>query len=144
MLPELQLARQWLDRARSDLRAAEVLLADQPPLCEDAGFHSQQAVEKALKAFLVYHQVDSAWTHQISPLLQLCAEREDGFARFVATAVPLTEYAVRFCYPFSGSPPSLEQARAALETAREVYAFVLQRLPKETHPPTLTGGNHAE
>jgi HEPN domain-containing protein len=136
MPPELQLVRQWLDRARSDLRAAEVLLADQPPLCADAGFHGQQAVEKALKAFLVYHQVDFAWTHQIGPLLQLCAEREEGFARFVVTAVPLTEYAVRFRYPFVGPPPSFEQARAALNTARQVHAFVLGRLPVEAHPPS--------
>jgi len=135
MLPELQLAREWLDRARSDLRAAEVLLADQPPLCEDAGFHSQQAVEKALKAFLVYRQVEFAWTHQIGLLLELCAQQDDVFTRFVSSAVPLTAYAVRFRYPFSGSPPSLEQARAALDTARQVYAFVLGRLPEETHPP---------
>jgi HEPN domain-containing protein len=134
MLPELQLARQWLDRARSDLRAAEVLLADQPPLCEDAGFHGQQALEKSLKAFLVYHQVDFAWTHQIGPLLQLCAERDDGFGQFVTSAVPLTEYAVRFRYLFLGPPPSPEEVRAALDVARQVYAFVVARLPEETHP----------
>ena len=134
MLPELQLARQWLDRARSDLRAAEVLLADQPPLCEDAGFHSQQAVEKALKAFLVYRQVEFAWTHQIGLLLELCAQQDDTFTRFVSSAVPLTEYAVRFRYPFVGPPPSLAEARAALDTAQEVFRFVADRLPEETRP----------
>ncbi len=43
--------RGWLARARMDLRGAEVDLAASPPLCGDAAFRCQQAIEKALKAF---------------------------------------------------------------------------------------------
>jgi len=44
--------RAWLEKAADDLAAAGVDLAAQPPLRGDAAFHAQQAVEKALKAFL--------------------------------------------------------------------------------------------
>jgi len=49
--------RGWLRRAAADLRGAEVDLAADPPLAGDAVFHCQQAAEKALKAFLAWHDV---------------------------------------------------------------------------------------
>jgi HEPN domain-containing protein len=45
--------QQWLDRARRDLRAAEILLRNDVQDYENAVLHAQQAVEKFLKAFLV-------------------------------------------------------------------------------------------
>ena len=45
----------WLAKAAQDLRAADVDLAAEPPLVEDAAFHAQQAAEKSLKALLALH-----------------------------------------------------------------------------------------
>jgi HEPN domain-containing protein len=42
----------WLRKAEGDLRAAAVDLGADPPLVDDALFHCQQAVEKALKGLL--------------------------------------------------------------------------------------------
>jgi HEPN domain-containing protein len=47
----------WLVKAARDLRRVEILLAAEPPDSEGAVFHSQQAAEKALKAFLTWHDV---------------------------------------------------------------------------------------
>lgn len=58
----------WLRKASNDLRCAEIDLAAAPPATEDAVFHSQQAVEKALKAFLVWHDAAFAKTHDIGKL----------------------------------------------------------------------------
>jgi hypothetical protein len=44
----------WLRKAEGDLRAATVDLGAEPPLVDDALFHCQQAVEKALKGFSEY------------------------------------------------------------------------------------------
>lgn len=43
--------RGWLRKAASDLRTAELARAASPPLQDQAVFHRQQAVEKALKGF---------------------------------------------------------------------------------------------
>ena len=134
MPPLWELVREWLARAQADLHGAEVALAGSPLITEHVCFHSQQAVEKALKAFLVHHGVDFPWTHQIGLLLDLCDEQDRSFEQWMAAAVPMTEYAVRWRYPFFGPPPSLDQARTALATARDVLAFTLARLPEETHP----------
>lgn len=66
---------QWLNAAREDLRLAKVLLEEQrdfyPPIC----FHSQQAVEKALKAFLYFHKIDEEFRgHHLGGLLARCKE----------------------------------------------------------------------
>ncbi|HEY3215335.1 MAG TPA: hypothetical protein VGK93_02460 [Candidatus Eisenbacteria bacterium] len=46
-------------------------------------------------------------------------------------AGPLTEYAWRFRYPGEPDGPSIEEARAALATAREVCGAIAARLPAE-------------
>jgi len=50
--------QQWLDKARKDLAASEVLLKEEFEDYENVGFHSQQAAEKFVKAFLVRHQIE--------------------------------------------------------------------------------------
>ncbi len=50
-------AREWLRLAARDLRMSELALADTAPLTGESLFHAQQAAEKALKGFLVYHNV---------------------------------------------------------------------------------------
>jgi len=50
----------WLAKAELDLRSAEHAFAAAPPLHEDVLFHSQQTVEKAMKAWLTFHDVPLA------------------------------------------------------------------------------------
>ena len=61
--------REWLNRARSDLALARTERPD--VYLEDLCFHAQQAVEKAVKALLIAHQVDFPYTHDIAQLLTL-------------------------------------------------------------------------
>ncbi|MBI2369851.1 MAG: HEPN domain-containing protein [Deltaproteobacteria bacterium] len=49
--------RSWLLKAEQNLRAGDVLLKADPALYGDVVFHCQQAVEKAWKAFLFWHDV---------------------------------------------------------------------------------------
>ena len=121
--------RGWLAKARMDLRGAEVDLAASPPLCGDAAFHSQQAVEKALKAFLTWHDQPFRKTHDLVELggqaTQLAADLEP----LLRSAAPLTEYAWRFRYPGEPEEPSPAEAQAAVDLARRVLDAVASRLP---------------
>lgn len=45
MSPEVELVLQWMQRACADLRSADHAMTADPPLTEDACFHSQQTVE---------------------------------------------------------------------------------------------------
>lgn len=134
MQPEHDLVRYWLYHVEVDLRCAEVDLAAAPPLTLDACFHCQQAVEKALKAFLVYRDVEFETSHLIAYLLDLCAGQEPLFEELRASAVPLTVYASRLRYPLFDLRVSLERAGQDLDVARRVRQFVLDRLPEDVHP----------
>ena len=50
-----QVTRRWLEKACRDLRAATALIALPEPLLDVVVYHCQQAAEKALKGFLVWH-----------------------------------------------------------------------------------------
>ena len=126
--PVRELAGEWLDRAEHDLRVARYLLTmpDLPP--ESLGFHAQQCAEKALKAYLTSHQVPFERRHDLSYLIDLCASLDRDFERFRAEADELTPYAVEFRYPDALPLMPLEPARAAVDTANRIYAFVASRL----------------
>ena len=129
MKPELEEAREWLDRAQEDLRAAEVDLGASPPLIRDALFHCQQAAEKALKAFLAAHNVPFRKTHDLDELGDACEKIEPELKSAIAPAGELTAFAVRFRYPGAPSLPDKTEAARALETARSVYDATASRLP---------------
>ncbi len=69
--------RAWLLKAANDLRGAEVDLAADPPLPGDALFHCQQVAEKALKAFLTWHDRRFRKTHNLVELGDQSREIDD-------------------------------------------------------------------
>jgi len=62
----------WLAKADADLRAAEHDRTATPPLLGDAAFHCQQAVEKAFKALLAWHDRPFRKTHNLEELGEAC------------------------------------------------------------------------
>jgi len=118
----------WLGYAREDLEAAEVLLGADPPRLKQALFHAQQGSEKSLKAFLVAHDTAYPLTHNLTLLMDLCAELDASLRPRILPCVWLTQFAVRFRYPGDFAEPSLEQAADGLAGAKEVYASIAQRL----------------
>jgi HEPN domain-containing protein len=128
--PELvvrELALEWLAKADVDLSAGRALLSA-ADLFEVVAFHSQQAVEKALKAFLVWHQIEFPKTHDIERLLELCASIDPEVAEALASAVELTPYGVEYRYPGEYPPVSEEAAEQSLATAQLVVGEVAKRL----------------
>jgi HEPN domain-containing protein len=126
--------RAWLAKAAVDLRAGEHDLVASPPLLEDVVFHSQQAVEKVLKAFLAWHDQPFRKTHSLEEIGRQCVQLDPGLGELVRRAAPLTEYAWKFRYPGETQELAREEAVAALETAQEVHRAILSRLPTEVRP----------
>ncbi len=63
-----QLVQSWLIKAQHDLATARKLAADPEPYLDTAIYHCQQAAEKAVKGFLVFHDEEFEKTHNL-PLL---------------------------------------------------------------------------
>ncbi len=103
--------RSWLVKAANDLRAASHDLKSLPPLIGDTAFHCQQAVEKTLKGFLVWHDRPFRKTHSIEELGEQCLELDPTLKSIVDSAVPLTEYAWKFRYPGEPEEPSMQEVQ---------------------------------
>jgi HEPN domain-containing protein len=131
----LQDARAWLSKAELDLKAAtHETAAPGEGLWGDVMFHSQQAAEKALKAFLAWHDVPFRKTHNLEELGAQCATMDTSLRPLTDQAVPLTEYAWKFRYPGEYDEPDRAEAERALAAARNVYQGILTRLPAEARP----------
>jgi HEPN domain-containing protein len=121
----------WLSKAARDLGAATYELQAEPPFVEDIVFHAQQAVEKALKAFLTWHGQAFRKTHNLVELGEACSELDPTLEALLRRAAPLTEYAWKFRYPGRPEEPTPEEVQEALSTGSQVYEAVLERLPEE-------------
>jgi HEPN domain-containing protein len=94
-------------------------------------FHAQQAVEKVLKALLVFAGVPFARTHDVIRLAQLLPG-DLAHPVPVADLAPLNRYAVEARYPIGEEPISGEEARAAIAVSRRVRVAVLQALGRDS------------
>jgi HEPN domain-containing protein len=143
MQPEvLREARDWLTRAERDLLAAAGVLQGAIVLSEMAAYHAQQAMEKALKAFLTAHNRPFPKTHDLERLVRWCENVLPAFTQFVATAQTLNPYASQFRYPGGPLEPSRKEAEEALRMADAVLRFVRQEIVGEEQsemPPGHAG-----
>src|SRR5438067_237690 len=114
------------ERRRLDLSAELERIAQ-------ACFNSQQAAEKALKAFLYSRGAEQVFGHSVADLAAECAELDTEFASLRSRAAPLDQFYVATRYPNSlpGGIPAQAFARPeaerALKMAREVMAAVKHR-----------------
>ena len=128
--PRLEDARAWLAKAELDLRAAAVEAgAPDAGLWGDIAFHAQQAAEKALKAFLAWHDKPVRRTHSIEEVGRACVSLDPTLTELVDAATPLTEFAWRFRYPGEAVDPSREEAERALVVSAKPVAAVKVRIP---------------
>ena len=126
---------EWLLRAMEDLGNARHDLTATPPFVRDALFHCQQVVEKAMKAFLTWHDAAFRKTHNLEELGERCTRLDTTLAPAVENVTPLTEYAARFRYPGAPWEPTLHEAQESIELARAFLHAILTRLP-----PRLAAG----
>jgi HEPN domain-containing protein len=126
--------RAWLAKAALDLRSTRADLAAFPPIRGDALFHCQQAVEKALKAWLAWHDRPFRKTHDLGELGGQAIALDPSLEPLLRQAAVLTEYAWQFRYPGEVAEPSEEETAAGVSLAERVVAAIVDRLPQDAHP----------
>jgi len=106
--PEEDYIRNWLCRAREDIAVMDNLVNSgiehyTSTIC----FHAQQAVEKYLKSFLIFHDVDFPRTHDVDFLLAEC-QKIDAI-NFKFDFKSLTEFGVSVRYPDDFYVPGVKE-----------------------------------
>jgi HEPN domain-containing protein len=95
---DLEQARNLLDMAERDFRALRGM--EDPTVFSDEifGFHVQQAVEKALKAWLCALGIPFPRTHDLDELGTLLEETGQKIPEFLSALLEFTDFAVAFRY----------------------------------------------
>lgn len=123
---EKDILLQWIQKAEHDLIAAAILIEANPIVLDIACFHCQQAIEKYLKAFLIYHNHDFAFTHNLDYLAQECALYHADFLNLDMKNINL--YAVRARYPHDYNAPELAEAQEYYQITTEIKTLVLEKI----------------
>jgi HEPN domain-containing protein len=89
--------QRWLRQAERDLESARDSLATKH--YEWACFQSQQAAEKALKAFLYSKGFRAILTHSVRDLILDCSKHEKDFSNLVRQGKVLDSYYIATRYP---------------------------------------------
>jgi len=127
----LKKVSQWLTYGDEDLSLARhaLTLSTAVPYRLIA-YHAQQCAEKHLKAFLVFKNVDFPYTHNISILMEICAEKAE-WPTSLQDAEELTAFAITARYPGENEEVTLEDALRAIDLGSRVKDSVREALADE-------------
>jgi HEPN domain-containing protein len=111
--------KNWLFRANEDIAVIKNLIESgvefyTSTIC----FHAQQASEKFLKSFLVYHNVDFPKTHDLDFLLLEC--QKIAKIEFEIELKSLTDFGVAVRYPDDFYIPGIKETLEYCDIAFEI------------------------
>ena len=118
--------------ANGDLKTAEDELKTKNAVTNTVCFHTQQCVEKYLKAYLSLVGHPFGKTHDIAELIELCKRYDKEFEKlYQLNAHRLTRYAVEVRYPDEFYIPSVKEAKESIEIAENVKKFISEKIEKQ-------------
>lgn len=124
MNAQMDLARQWVGKAKNDLLNADNNLRSENVPFDTVCFHCQQAAEKLLKAYMVARGTQPPTTHDVMWLLEeilaVCPDA-DVLRDDLALLMP---YAVEIRYPDDRFVPTPDEARQARQAAGHVLEWL--------------------
>ena len=122
-------AKRWFNKGNNDLSSGKYLFTMPNPPTDIICFHSQQAAEKYLKGFLVFHDVEAPRIHGIEELISMCVKIDSEFSKLYDIGSDLSGYAVEVRYPTDEDYEiTIEEAQHAIEIAKKFRKFVLDKL----------------
>jgi len=116
--------KQWLNYAEDDYKAANELL--KAKLYNLVCFHSQQSIEKYLKAYLIYNGINPPRVHHLITLIRIISKFSDAFDEFIDDIKTVDMYYIPSRYPdapigsLPDGMPNEDDAKKALEVAANI------------------------
>ncbi len=118
-MPNNEMAKEWLKAAKTDLEVIKNILHDEH-LTSMVAFHSQQSIEKSLKAILEYYNQDVPKIHQIKKLFYLTKDYVE-FDIDKELVLKIDTLYIESRYP--GSLGLLPYGKPTLKDAKEFFLF---------------------
>jgi HEPN domain-containing protein len=121
--------RAWIKKAEHDfLSIQNNIYATETPW-DVVCFHAQQAAEKILKAFIIYHGYTVEKTHDLIQLLSVCVKIESSLSVLELDCQQLNYYSVSSRYPDDLYEPDESDGKKMLDSAERIRESVWKLLP---------------
>ena len=118
--------RTWIKRAESSLELGLVEKTGKIAY-EDLCYQLQQAVEKVMKAYLIYHRVEPPITHSFAVLLKKVRAVIE-YPQEIERTIELEDYAVQTRYPGEYAPVEKEEYEEAVRIARNAVEWFRENM----------------
>jgi len=124
----VELIKAWIKKADRDLQTVKNEFNSEEPVFESICFHSQQAAEKYLKAYLIYLEIPFKKTHEIGELITLCEVKDKEILNLKEESDALTDYAVEIRYPDDFYEPSIEESEEASRLSIKIRDYIRNKI----------------
>lgn len=122
-----KLANEWAIKGQNDLAAAKIIYQEKGPsdvIC----FHCHQAVEKYLKAYLIFKNVHFEKIHYLWKLAELCVVKNKDFLNFEDELKTLDAYYIESRYPPEVKSYSREECKKVLALSEKLTQFIIKNI----------------
>jgi len=126
-----ELIEAWLVKAIHDLDTAKIVYASLPSYDDTIAFHCQQVVEKTLKAFLIYLEIEFKPVHDLGYLLNLILTKDESLETYYDRVDELSRYAVQIRYPDDIIRLPEQKIREAIFLAEQIYSLISEKVFKQ-------------
>ena len=142
-----KISEEWLKAAKDDLRVADKIIADEA-LTHMVAFHSQQCIEKSLKAVMEEYGIDLVKIHNLERLLAIAKNHVEIDVDIVLIE-KMDKLYIDSRYPadfglLPDGKPTIEDAEEFYDAASSVYEVVKTNLKKTIESNPIGGSEIVE
>src|SRR5450759_290693 len=120
--------KEWIKKAEHDLGSAKIIFLYLPDYSDTIAFHCQQAVEKYIKAIMVYKEIEFQRSHDLIYLLELLSSVSEISKDRYKKAVSLNGYSVQIRYPDKIVKLTREELEDAITISQEFRTFAIEQI----------------
>lgn len=117
---------EWIEKGDHDLGSAKLIFLHIPEYFDTIAFHCQQAVEKYLKALLIYFEIDFKRSHDLMYLLDLLSQSIEIKESMYDSAILLNGFSVQIRYPDNTVYLSSEELETSISIAQDIRDYVIK------------------
>ena len=118
------LVTRWVLKADHDLGTAKLTYLHLPEYSDTISFHCQQAVEKYIKALLIFYDIEFMRSHNLVYLLSILADKIIIDNTLYENAIKLNSFSVEIRYPNEILELTKGELELSIKTAEDFQKLV--------------------
>ncbi len=128
MTERIKIVKQWIIKADHDLGTAKITYLHIPEYKDTITFHCQQTVEKYLKAYLIFLDIEFRRSHDLVYLIEIISQKDPFEDIFYDKASFLQDFAVEIRYPNDIIELEDEGVQNAIKYAEQFRELIIIKL----------------